>query len=217
LTEPQALKGTIEQISFHNRENGYCVLKVNTHARLITLTARLANLSVGEEAQCQGGWVIHPKFGGQFQANEITTQPPSDLKLIEKHLSSGIIKGIRKISAENLVKAFGGFIKTIDKKEGILKVLFSGELNVSYHLNELDQLSLAYATTIHKAQGSEYTAIVMLVSTEHYLMLQRNLLYIGITRGKELVFIIGQPRALNLAIQNAKAVKRLTHLKERLR
>ena len=107
MTEAKELKGTIEQISFHNKDNGYCVLKVNTSSRLVTLTARLPIVSIGEEVHCQGAWVIHPKFGEQFQASRIVTQPPSHLKLIEKHLSSGIIKGIRKISAEKLVKAFG--------------------------------------------------------------------------------------------------------------
>ena len=80
MTEAEELKGTIEQISFHNKDNGYCVLKINTPSRLVTLTVRLPTVSIGEEVQCHRTWVIHPKFGEQFQASRIITQPPSKVK-----------------------------------------------------------------------------------------------------------------------------------------
>ena len=112
-----------------------------------------------------------------------------------------------------------GFIEAISKKDNLIRVLFAThELNYAdYTLNELDQLSLAYATTIHKAQGSEYPAVVIPLCKQHYMMLQRNLLYTGITRGKSLVFLIGQKEALKIAVKNNKTAQRITNLINRLR
>ena len=115
-----------------------------------------------------------------------------------------------------------GLIHHIDKKEGVVEVLFYVTLDgeniapVSYKAHELDQLTLAYATTIHKSQGSEYPIVVMPISTQHYIMLQRNLLYTGVTRGKKLVVLIGQREALEIAVKNNKTNRRLTSLKEKL-
>jgi len=75
---------------------------------------------------------------------------------------------------------------------------------------------LAYAITIHKSQGSEYKAVVIPVMTQHYMMLQRNLLYTGITRAKNLVVIVGSKKALGMAIRNNKVAKRYTSLAKRL-
>ena len=83
-----------------------------------------------------------------------------------------------------------------------------------YEFDELDQLTLAYAITIHKSQGSEYPAVVMPLLTEHYIMLKRNLLYTGMTRGKQLVVLLGQRRALEIAIRDADALRRTTKLKD---
>ncbi|MCI4625054.1 MAG: ATP-dependent RecD-like DNA helicase [Candidatus Magnetoovum sp. WYHC-5] len=89
--------------------------------------------------------------------------------------------------------------------------------HVVYDYNDLDELTLAYAISVHKAQGSEFPAIVMPIHTQHYIMLQRNLLYTGITRGKKLVVLVGTKRALYLAIKNDKQQLRYTHLKNRLK
>ena len=80
---------------------------------------------------------------------------------------------------------------------------------MAYDFDELDRVVLAYATTIHKSQGSEYPAVVIPVTTQHYMMLQRNLIYTGVTRGKRLVVLVGQPKALAIAVrgtQDAPAV-----------
>jgi exodeoxyribonuclease V alpha subunit len=81
----------------------------------------------------------------------------------------------------------------------------------------LDEVALAYATTVHKSQGSEYPAVVIPLATQHYPMLARNLLYTGVTRGKQLVVLIGQPKACALAVRNVRAMRRLTSLVARLR
>ncbi len=83
-----------------------------------------------------------------------------------------------------------------------------------YGFLELDELVLAYATTIHKSQGSEYPAVVIPLTTQHYTMLARNLLYTGVTRGKRLVVLLGQRRALAIAVKNGSGRQRWSKLRE---
>ena len=90
-------------------------------------------------------------------------------------------------------------------------------MSVQYDISELDELVLAYATTIHKAQGSEYPVVVMPVLMTHYVMLQRNLIYTGITRAKKLLVMIGSKKALSYAIHHNTVVKRNTRLAERMK
>jgi exodeoxyribonuclease V alpha subunit len=109
-----------------------------------------------------------------------------------------------------------GRIGRIDLEEGVVQVDFDGR-TVDYGLSELDELSLAYATTIHKSQGSEYPAVVIPLAIPHFGLLERNLLYTGVTRGKRLVVLIAQPRAVELAVRQVRTSRRLTHLAEQLR
>jgi exodeoxyribonuclease V alpha subunit len=88
---------------------------------------------------------------------------------------------------------------------------------VVFGFDELDRVVLAYATTIHKAQGSEYPAVVVPITTEHYLMLQRNLVYTGVTRGKKLVVLVGQRRALAIAVKGKQTRRRWSRLREWLK
>ena len=92
-----------------------------------------------------------------------------------------------------------GYIDEVDEDSGELIVRFDGR-NVTYGFGELDTLVPAYAVTIHKSQGSEYPAVVIPVLTQHYTMLQRNLLYTGVTRGKRLVVLVGQRKAIAIAV-----------------
>jgi exodeoxyribonuclease V alpha subunit len=87
---------------------------------------------------------------------------------------------------------------------------------VHYDFSDLSELTLAYAISVHKSQGSEYPAVVLPLLTQHYIMLQRNLLYTAITRGKMLVVIVGSRRALEIALQNDRPRQRLSHLRQRL-
>ncbi|MBS5905370.1 MAG: ATP-binding domain-containing protein, partial [Acetobacteraceae bacterium] len=100
-----------------------------------------------------------------------------------------------------------------DLEEGELTVVFDGR-EVAYGFGELDELVLAYATTIHKAQGSEYPAVVIPLSTQHYAMLACKLLYTGVTRGRKLVVLLGQRRALAIAVRNQGARRRWSKLRE---
>lgn len=108
-----------------------------------------------------------------------------------------------------------GFITSVDLEESTLQINFEGRL-VNYDFNELDEIALAYATSIHKSQGSEYKAVVIPLAMQHYRLLVRNLLYTGITRGKELVILIGQYKALAIAIHQKPAQQRLTQLIQRM-
>jgi ATP-dependent exoDNAse (exonuclease V) alpha subunit len=106
-----------------------------------------------------------------------------------------------------------GVVSQIDMEEGELVVDFDGR-EVTYGFGELDELVLADATTIHKSQGSEYPAVVIPLSTQHYPMLQRNLVYTGVTRGKRLVVLIGQRKALAIAVKGARARRRWSKRRE---
>ena len=106
-----------------------------------------------------------------------------------------------------------GFIQDVDPETAEITVEFDGRA-LAYGFGELDALVPAYATTIHKAQGSEYPAVVIPVTTQHYIMLQRNLLYTGVTRGKRLVVLVGQHKAVAIAVGAASGRRRWSKLRE---
>jgi len=115
-------------------------------------------------------------------------------------------------------EVFNGDIGTvirIDPWEHEVTVRFD-QREVIYDYGELDELSLAYATTIHKAQGSEYPAVIIPLSTQHYMMLQRNLLYTAVTRGRQLVVVVGERKALEMAVRNNVTRRRYSGLLHRL-
>ena len=109
-----------------------------------------------------------------------------------------------------------GQIENIDPTEQLVEIRFDERI-VSYEYGELDELSLAYAITIHKSQGSEFPAVVMPISTQQFVMLQRNLIYTGITRGRKLVVTVGQPKAMAMAVKNSRYEERFSGLLENLR
>jgi exodeoxyribonuclease V alpha subunit len=109
-----------------------------------------------------------------------------------------------------------GRITRIDTEMQVLKIAFDGR-SVAYDYSGLDELVLAYAMSVHKAQGSEYPCVVIPLLTQHYILLQRNLLYTTITRGKRLVIVVGRKKALGMAVKNDKIQKRFTWLRNRLR
>jgi exodeoxyribonuclease V alpha subunit len=109
-----------------------------------------------------------------------------------------------------------GFISGIDRQSGRITVVFD-DRRVIYGTAEADELTLAYACTVHKSQGSEYPCVVLPLHTQHFVMLQRNLLYTALTRARRLMIIIGDPRAVEIALHNQRQQERFTGLTRRLR
>ena len=109
-----------------------------------------------------------------------------------------------------------GSVESVDREERTLSVRFD-DRSVTYDVSELDELVLAYAATIHKSQGSEYPIVVIPILMNHYVMLQRNLLYTGITRAKKILVLVGTRKALGYAVRNVTVENRNTMLRERIR
>jgi exodeoxyribonuclease V alpha subunit len=109
-----------------------------------------------------------------------------------------------------------GIVEQVDPVEQQVAVRFDERL-VKYDFGELDEVALAYAVTIHKSQGTEFPAVVIPLATQHYMLLQRNLIYTGITRGKKLVVLVGQKKALGIAVRNNRPQRRYSGLLASLR
>jgi exodeoxyribonuclease V alpha subunit len=143
--------------------------------------------------------------------------PPDELVPEVERFQQIFRRGDKVIQVRNNYEkeAFNGDIGTVVEISGdpvTVEVRFDSQRLVSYATGELDELRLAYAITIHKSQGSEFPVVIMPVSTQHFMMLQRNLLYTGITRGKRLVLLVGTPEALEIAVQRQEGLQRHTRL-----
>lgn len=110
-----------------------------------------------------------------------------------------------------------GIITDVDTEQGYITITFDPERPVLYTYDQLDQISLAYSATVHKSQGSEYPVVVLLLLPQHYLLLQRNVLYTAVTRAKQIVTIIGSPNAIQKALKSTQSIRRNTLLAERIR
>ena len=106
-----------------------------------------------------------------------------------------------------------GFVHMINNEDRLLEIAY-GERTVAYDYDDLDELVLAYAISIHKSQGSEYAAVIIPIFMQHFTLLQRNLIYTAITRANKLCILIGQPRAIAMGIKNAKGTIRKTFLQQ---
>ncbi len=130
------------------------------------------------------------------------------------HLDDKVMQ-IRNNYEKDVFNGDMGRICHVDEEERELTVRFEDK-NVIYSFEELDEIMPAYAVSVHKSQGSEYPAVVLPLLTQHYVLLQRNLVYTGVTRGKKLVIIVGAPKALHMAVANNKTQRRHTLLARRL-
>jgi exodeoxyribonuclease V alpha subunit len=137
------------------------------------------------------------KFGIQFRVRDKVIQTENDY---DKEVFNGDIGQIAKIDPEGRE-----VVVRFDQRE------------VTYDFGELDELSLAYAITIHKSQGSEFPAVLIPLATQHFMLLQRNLLYTGVTRGRRLVVLLGQQKALGMAVRNNRTEHRFSGLLARLK
>jgi exodeoxyribonuclease V alpha subunit len=110
-----------------------------------------------------------------------------------------------------------GIISAIDTDPLTVRVRFEGDRVVDYEPGELDELQLAYALTIHKSQGSEFPCVILPISTQHFVMLERSLIYTGVTRGRKLVILVGESKALGIAVRKQETRLRYTGLAKALR
>ena len=157
------------------------------------LGARALNLDLQRALNPPSGATVE-RFGWTFAVGDKVMQVENDY---ERDVFNGDL----------------GLVARIDAEAGELVASFDGH-EVAYGFGELDALVPAYATTVHKAQGSEYPAVVIPVTTQHYPMLQRNLLYTGVTRGRKLVVLVAQSRAVAIAVKSGQGRRRWSRLKE---
>jgi exodeoxyribonuclease V alpha subunit len=161
------------------------------------LGARAMNLFLQDGLNPQrGDEPVVERFGWQFRLRDKVIQTENNY---DKEVFNGDI----------------GQVAGIDPNERELTIRFD-ERDVLYDFNELDELSLAYTITIHKSQGSEFPAVVVPMAMQHYLLLQRNLVYTAMTRGRRLVVLVGQRQALAIAVRNDRAAERFSGLYDKL-
>jgi len=148
--------------------------------------------------------------------------PPNELSINRFGWTYGVGDKVMQIQnnyEKNVYNGDIGIIKAISHEDSEVTIAFEdkqAERLVTYDFGECDEITLAYATTIHKSQGSEYPAVIIPLMMQHYVMLKRNLIYTGITRGKKLVIVVGEKKALAIAIKQRGEQKRWSSLKLRL-
>lgn len=155
------------------------------------------------------------------QSLQTALNPPSELKYELERFQTTYRVGDKVIQTHNnydkeVFNGDIGHIVSIETEPVKLWVRFDGDRLVEYEPGELDELSLAYALTIHKSQGSEFSCVIIPVSTQHYVLLERSLIYTAVTRAKKLVVLVGDTRALGMAIGKQESRKRWTGLREML-
>jgi exodeoxyribonuclease V alpha subunit len=168
--------------------------------------------------------VLAPMYRGATGATNLNTVLQDTLNPSGQELGRGgqtlrvgdKVMQIRNNYDKEVYNGDVGRILAIDSVDQILRVTYSDGI-VDYGFDELDEITLAYAVSVHKSQGTEYRAVVLPLTTQHYMMLQRNLLYTAITRAKELVVIVGTKKAFGLAVRNNRVAERFTWLAERLK
>ena len=149
----------------------------------------------GPQSQATGGPEVQ-RFGWTFRIGDRVIQTENDY---DRDVFNGDL----------------GIVEKINRIEQTMVVTFEGR-EVEYDFGDLDELALAYVLSIHKSQGSEFPCVVIPIHTQHYLMLQRNLLYTAVTRGKKLVVLVGTKKALGTAVRRQDTAKRYTALRGRL-
>lgn len=193
------------------------VAEMTTRLVAIEIPRRLG-LEPREQVQ-----VITPMYRGETGADELNRRLRDALNPEGPTLTRGKrifregdkVMQLRNSYQKCVFNGDQGIVKEVRVSEGLLKVAF-GDLLVEYGPNDLDDLTSAYAITVHKSQGSEFPAVVLPITTQHYVMLQRNLLYTALTRARQLAVLVGTADAIRIAIGRDQVRRRYSGLKERL-
>lgn len=196
--EPEQIASTIVDLVSHRLPKAYNLprssIQVLTPMQRSVIGANNLNISIQQRVNPTGNGLTRAGF--TFRKGDRVLQLKNDYT---KEVFNGDI----------------GLVTAVNMEDRTLTVSFDGK-EVEYESTELDELSLAYATTIHKSQGSEYPIVVIPVHFTNYIMLQRNLIYTAVTRAKKVCIVIGQRRALWYAVSHVTVTERNTRLKERL-
>lgn len=153
-------------------------------------------------------------FNSILQEN-INSNPPAYKSPVKVFKEGDKVMQLRNNYDKEVFNGDIGFIKDVYNDTEEVEIDFSGRV-ITYQFNELDEIQLAYAVTVHKSQGSEYPCVILILANQHYVMLQRNLLYTAITRARKTMIIVGSKRALEIAVSNKKTSRRYTSLFEEL-
>ena len=212
------LAGLVERVTFHNEDSGFCVLRVKARGQrdLITVVGHAAAIGAGEFVQASGRWINDRTHGVQFRADFLRAAPPTTAEGIEKYLASGMIKGIGPIYAKKLVKAFREQVfDLIEQTPARLKEVDGIGPKRAYSIVAAwaDQKAIREIMIFLHSHGVD-PAVVIPLTTQHYPMLQRNLLYTAVTRGKRLVVIVGQKKAMAIAVKGRQTRRRWSKLRE---
>lgn len=208
---PERIEATVRRVRFHNRETGFTVLTARRDDTRedVTIVGAFPLFDADEAIVASGDWRDDRKYGRQFVAESVSLVVPTSRDGIRRYLQNDYDK--------NVFNGDVGVVADIDPVTQTFTVDFGADAIVDYTFDEADQLTLAYATTIHKSQGSEYRAVILALLPQHTIMLQRNLLYTAVTRGKEVVILVGDRASLDRAVRTSRGGERVTRLADLLR
>lgn len=205
-----------------NALSDFYFIEAEQSERILTLLHRLMTERIPKRfgIPSRDIQVLTPMNRGPLGTQALNAQLQQWLNPLAEKGSAGFFPGDRVMQLRNNydLEVFNGdigIVKTSDPRSGELKVDYEGR-TVLYRETQTDELGLAYACTVHKSQGSEYAAVIVPIVSEHFIMLNRNLIYTALTRAKKLAVFIGTPKALRLAIERHETHKRFSGLKEAL-
>ncbi len=216
----QKFDETSELSEFYFLEQGTPEAAVNTIVRLCS--ERIPeSFGLDPMKDIQVLTPMHKGDVGTINLNQVLQKALNATPVLMEHMGNAYRSGDKVMHLRNNYQkeVFNGDIGTIlsvDKEDRQIAVDYYGRA-VNYEFEEMNEISLAYAITVHKSQGSEYPAVVVPIMTQHYVLLQRNLLYTALTRGKRLVVLVGTRKALGIALNNDNPGKRLTKLAGRIK
>ena len=221
-------RGILPKLQGYGLDSDFFFLEANEPEEALNLIVDLTTRRLPEKLglnPLNDIQILSPMARGMVGARTLNLElqkalnPPNEHSLQKFGWSFSIRDKVMQIQNNYQKEVYNGdigIIKHIDKEEGEMVITFDGR-DIIYDVNELDEIVLSYAMTIHKSQGSEYPAVIIPLMTQHYTMLQKNLVYTAITRGKSLVILVGQKKALAIAVKNNKATRRWSMLEQRIR